>query len=119
LEREKLLLTEKQANSAHPRRSFEEMFELALGFLASPSNLWRKGEFVQRRLVLKLTFAQNLCYCRKEGFLNPKMSLPLKLLEGIQTNDNKMADREVVLQVGNSRSLPHLSATFGSGDSID
>src|SRR5690606_15094446 len=40
LERDKLAADEKLANGPGPRRTFEEMFELAMAFLANPWKLW-------------------------------------------------------------------------------
>ncbi|MEM6616037.1 MAG: hypothetical protein AAF619_05890 [Pseudomonadota bacterium] len=40
LEREKLIKAEKLATPTAPHRPFDEMFELALAFIANPWNLW-------------------------------------------------------------------------------
>jgi site-specific DNA recombinase len=71
LERNKLLLEEKQALKSQPDRSFDELFELALKFLGSPLKLWKFGGFSWKQLVLRLAFADNLVYCAKNRISNP------------------------------------------------
>ncbi|MFQ6549895.1 recombinase family protein [Aestuariibius sp. 2305UL40-4] len=91
LETEKLLLTEKLRKTGQPKRSFEEMFELAMAFLASPWKLWASGNLPLQRTVLKLAFAERLAYCRKEGLRTPKTTLPFKALEAFSTGEREMA----------------------------
>ena len=93
LEREKLVLEEKRLTSGSPRGRFEDMFELAMGFLANPSKLWVSGSHAHRRLVLKLTFADRLSYCRKSGFRTPETTLPFKALGSFREGENVMAER--------------------------
>ena len=94
LEREKLALEEKRLQSSQTRGRFEELFELALAFFANPSKLWHSGSHLHRKLVLKLTFADHLQYCRYEGFRTPKTTLPFKALGQFREDKNKMAERE-------------------------
>ena len=94
LEREKLVLEEKRLSSGQTRGTFEQMFELAMTFFANPSELWHSGSNLHRKLVLKLTFAERLSYCRKNGFSNPNYSLPFKMLSLARGNGEGMADRE-------------------------
>ncbi|MCB1451414.1 MAG: recombinase family protein, partial [Nitratireductor sp.] len=93
LEREKLLLEDKRLSSGQTRGAFEDVFELALGFFANPSKLWDSGSHLHRKLVLKLTFADRLEYCRNGGFRTPETTLPFKALGQICAGNNKMADR--------------------------
>ena len=93
LEREKLVLEEKRLTSGNPRGRFEDMFELAMRFLASPSKLWVSGSHAHRRLVLKLTFADRLSYCRKLGFRTPETTLPFKALVSFHEGQSAMAER--------------------------
>ncbi len=74
LETEKLLLTEKQVKSGAPRKSFEEVFELAMAFLANPWNLWEKGPFTLKRLVLRLAFKGPVTFDRENGFRTPQVA---------------------------------------------
>ena len=93
LEREKLVLEEKRLQSGNPRGTFEEMFELAMSFFANPSKLWHSGSHLHRRLVLKLTFADRLSYCRKSGFRTPETTLPFKALGSFREGESVMAER--------------------------
>ena len=94
LERDKLALEEKRLQTGQTRGHFEELFELAMAFFATPSKLWHSGCHMHRKLVLKLTFADHLEYCRNEGFRTPKTTLPFKALGAISIEENKMAERE-------------------------
>jgi site-specific DNA recombinase len=94
LERSKLVIAERRDNAGQPQRPFGEMFELAFGFLASPSKIWRSGKFDLQKLVLRLTFADHLAWCPETGFQTPKTTLPFKLLGEPDMRKCKMADRE-------------------------
>ena len=63
------------------RHAFEDVFERAMAFLASPWNIWAPGDFAIRRLMLRLAFAERIPYRRGEGFSNAKFALPFKILE--------------------------------------
>ena len=52
------------------------------------------GSYLHRKLVLKLTFADHLQYCRNEGFRTPKTTLPFKALGDLRADKSKMADTE-------------------------
>lgn len=52
LERERLVLAERLEAQARPRKSFGEMFELALGVLANSYKSWGKGTLGMRHAVL-------------------------------------------------------------------
>ncbi len=94
LERGKLLLAERRANIGRPKRTFEEMFEHACSFLASPLNIWKNPNPVARKLVLKLAFAERLQYRRDTGFRTPKTTLPFKVLGDFLSGERMMAERE-------------------------
>ena len=94
LESEKVTLAEKAQNMAKPRGTFEEIFELSMRFLGNPYKLWTYGSLEEKRLVLKLTFARNLAYVRKQGFRTPNLSMPFKLLSKIPSADFKMVPAE-------------------------
>ena len=80
LERDKLLIEEKLASKPAPKRSFDEMFELAMQFLASPWKLWASDRIEDKRTVLKLTFSERLAYSRENGFRTPKTAMPFNML---------------------------------------
>lgn len=75
LEKDKLIITEKLEASGTPRRSFDEQFEIAFQFLANTLKLWVSERLEDKNLVLKLTFARRLNYCRKKGFRTKKNNL--------------------------------------------
>ncbi len=93
LEKDKLIKAEKLAEPTAPHRGFEEMFELALTFLASPWKLWASERLEDKRTVLKLAFEDRLPYCRKEGFRTPQASEPFRFL-GLCGQNQEMAERQ-------------------------
>ncbi len=93
LERNKHVAVENAAKADKPRRTFEEMFELAMRFLSNPCNLWRSERLEDKQTVLKLVFCERLQYSRKSGFRTPQVSVPFKLLADSSLR-NKMAERE-------------------------
>lgn len=90
LEQEKLIV-EKLEKGTSPKRTFAQMFELALLFLSNPWKLWESYRLEDKRTVLKLTFSERLAYDRKTGFRTPKTTLPFKVLGG-----SDMGKKEVV-----------------------
>ena len=91
LEQDKLVAIEKLQSDAGPKRSFEEMFELALGFLSNPWKLWASPRLEDKRTVLKLAFSERLAYSRKSGLRTPKTTLPFKVLGGFSMSESEMA----------------------------
>ncbi|MCC7253615.1 recombinase family protein [Hyphomicrobium sp.] len=92
LEKDKLIIIEKLQESAAPRRSAAQQFEPAFRFLENPHELWVSERLDDKKLVLKLTFADRLAYCRNQGFRTPKTTLPFKALQAVQTGKCKMAE---------------------------
>ncbi len=82
---------EKIGHKTRENRTFEDMFELALGFLKNPCKLWDSGKLSLQRTVLKLAFSGQISYCRGEGLRTPELSLPFKALTAFQMGDLKMA----------------------------
>ncbi len=80
LEQEKLITTERLKAGVVPKRTFEEMFELACKFLASPWKLWDSDRLEDKRTVLKLAFSERLAYNRKTGLRTPQLSEPFRFL---------------------------------------
>lgn len=93
LEHEKLALEEQRRNAGKPKHTFEEMFELAMSFLANPCKLWESDRIEHKRMVLRLTFSDRLGYCRKTGFSNPEFSLPFRALSTFCGGKKGMAHR--------------------------
>ncbi len=94
LEKDKLIKAEKLENGTTPQRTFEEMFELALTFLANPWKLWASTRLEDKRTVLKLAFDAPLAYCRKQGLRTPKTTIPFNILGDINMGKCKMAERK-------------------------
>ncbi len=92
LETEKLVAEEKLAKGIHPKHSFDELFELACQFLASPWKLWESGHLTLRRTVLKLAFTDRISYDRKTGLRTPETTLPFKVLGGFSGQNCLMAE---------------------------
>jgi site-specific DNA recombinase len=76
LEQDKLIALEKCAKGTTSKYTYEEMFELALGFLSNPWKLWKSDRLEDKRTVLKLAFAKRLPYHRGQGFRTPQPSVP-------------------------------------------
>ena len=91
LEKDRLLLAEKQQKTGQPQHGFDDMFELAMQFLATPWNLWESGQLHLRKLVLRLAFTERMTYHRERGFSNPEKAIPFKLLGGIDMGKCEMA----------------------------
>ncbi|MBX3598939.1 MAG: hypothetical protein KF874_15350 [Rhizobiaceae bacterium] len=73
LEREKAVTVERAASCVRPARDYDETLRTAVEFLASPWKLWNSERFSDKRLCLKLTFADKLAYVRGEGFRTAKV----------------------------------------------
>jgi site-specific DNA recombinase len=93
LERQALVLREKAEKADKPKQPFDELFELAVQFLANPSKLWASGKMEQRNMVLRLTFAERLRYCAKSGFRTPKTTFPFSILSDLRAAFEQLAER--------------------------
>ena len=91
LEKLKLIAAEKLQHQSKPQHAFEEMFELALNFLANPWNLWDSWQMHLRRMVLRLAFSERMVYHRNEGFRTPQTTLPFNTLGGSCGAESNMA----------------------------
>ena len=94
LEREKFLTAEKLETADAPRGAYRDNFQLALRLLSNPWKLWESERLEHKRMVLKLTFANRIAYCRKNGFSNPETSSVFKALGSITTQKMAMAEGE-------------------------
>lgn len=94
LERQKLAMAERAELTSRRQRPFDEMFELAMRFLANPYVLWSSPRLEDRRCALNLVFADRLAYCRNSGFRTPKTSIVFKALEDISKGKRAMAEGE-------------------------
>lgn len=91
LEKDKLITIEKLRGNAFPKHDSDAQFERAFRFLENPHELWDSERSEHKKLVLKLTFADRLAYCRIGGFRTPKTTLPFKALEAVAGGKCKMA----------------------------
>ncbi len=82
LENDKLALREKLKNPGKTGYSYSELFELSMRFLSSPCKVWNSKRFNLQKIVLRLVFAEPALYCRENGFLNTKFSMPFNMLGG-------------------------------------
>lgn len=94
LERQKLVLAEKRARCGTAIKGYDESFPTALEFLSNPWNLWEKGAFEDKRIVLKLTLASHLEYDWDEGVRTPEITLPFKVLQADSCREKEMAETE-------------------------
>ncbi len=99
-EADKFILNEQIAEMAKPKKAFEETFRTAFAFLSSPVKFWRSGELKAKKIVLKLTFAKQLSYTKRDGFRTVLPSLPFQIIqrlkgqsEGNFNLENEMARR--------------------------
>lgn len=91
LESEKLILADKAKNAGKPKRPFEEMFELALGFLANPCKVWEKGDYSERQTVIRLCLTDRLVYDRDLGVQTPKFSNIFNIMKEATMRSSKLA----------------------------
>ncbi len=94
LDQERLLKSEKLKNAGVSKRPFDEMFELAMQFIANPRALWDTGKLEVRQTVLKLAFQEPPRYCRKSGFRTPAVAYPFRVLRDFCDMGSLMAERE-------------------------
>jgi site-specific DNA recombinase len=90
LETQKAVMRNRIANCGRPLASFSETYRTAFDFLANPCRLWHSEKLEDRRAVLKLVFAERLTYVRGEGYRTAQISMPFKLMEGIDMKKNGM-----------------------------
>lgn len=67
LEQDKLIAVENLQSDTRQKHGFEELFELALAFIANPYKLWTSGDLEHKRTVAKLAFSERIVYQRGKG----------------------------------------------------
>ena len=82
LEQTKLRLREEAARHARPLPDFGRTYRTAMEFLGNPWKLWESGGIEDKRLVLRLAFANKLSYVRNSGY-RTRLSLPFQMLAAI------------------------------------
>ncbi|WP_158657949.1 recombinase family protein [Agarilytica rhodophyticola] len=86
LEKQKLVLTEKIANTGKPQRPFEQMYRTPIEFLSNPYKVWANGGFQGKRAVLKLTFPNRLIWDRLGMYRTPQISDVFRVFENFKQN---------------------------------
>ena len=80
LEVKKTAITEQVQTGIEPVKPFDQMFKVAMKFIANPCIIWENGTLNQRRLLVRLAFPNNLTYDRESGYRTAQIALPFKLL---------------------------------------
>ncbi len=91
LEERKVELSESIKKCGRPLRDFDGTFRTAFEFLGNPQKLWHSKRLEERRLVLKMAFADRLPYVRNEGFRTAPIALPFRVLQQLEDPNCKMA----------------------------
>ena len=89
----KCVIEEKLNNCGRPVKPYDQMYRTAIQFLANPHKIWACGGFTEKRAVVKLTFTDRLVWDRKTGYRTPDLSLPFKVLGGLNMQNNQMVPR--------------------------
>lgn len=90
LQEEKTYLSEKVRNCGRPLGSFEVTFRTAIGFLGNPQKLWMSDNIEDQRMLLRMTFSDNIAYDRNQGFRTAPLAQPFLLLEDLRVGNNEM-----------------------------
>ncbi len=91
LEERKAELSESIKKCGRPLHDFDGTFRTAFEFLGNPQKLWHSDRLEERRLVLKMAFADRLPYVRNEGFRTAPIALPFRVLQQLDDPNCKMA----------------------------
>jgi len=67
-EEDKLLLVDKAAQKANPKRNAGDIFELSTEFPSNPRNRYYNGSLALKKSVLGTAFQAPLAYDRKQDF---------------------------------------------------
>jgi site-specific DNA recombinase len=90
LDEQKILLSEKIKNCGRPLQSFDESYRTAMTFLANPCYLWSSDRLEDKRMVIRLVFADKLPYQRNVGYRTAQIALPFRVLEGFKGGKSEM-----------------------------
>ena len=92
LDEQKLLLQEKIDRCGRPLEPFEDCFRTAMTFLANPCYLWSSDRLEDKRMVLRLVFADKLAYMRDKGFRTAEIALPFRLLRDFNGQESGLVE---------------------------
>ena len=90
LERQRIILSERQQTILPPKGRLEDCIEHTLKLLSSPYYIYENGSYMLRQTVLRLAFAEPLRYDRNEGYRTPEFTFPFKVLTGITDQKSEM-----------------------------
>lgn len=90
LEQQKALMEAEAARIATPERSFDEMFEHSMRFLANPYNIWKNGDLQTKTTVVRLVFSAPLVVNRKTGVQTGETTFPFRALGFLEGSDLKV-----------------------------
>jgi site-specific DNA recombinase len=86
-------LQERTARCGKQAAGFDETFRTTFEFVSNPWNLWQNGGLEDKRIVLKLTLADDLQYDWNDGVRTAEISIPFKVLQGKCDCENGLAER--------------------------
>ncbi|WP_425349021.1 hypothetical protein [Methyloligella halotolerans] len=80
LQAQKVSLEEKLVRAETPEVHVHTGYRTALSFVANPRKLWDSEHLVERRMVPKLLFGDEMLYSRNEGYRTGGIAYPFRLL---------------------------------------
>ncbi len=92
LERKRTMLSEQAKHMLNIDTSFEDSVGTIFDFISNPYSLWANGDFENKRLVLKLAFAQQVTFDRETGFGTAQYSLPFKVMKDLSNGNSAMVE---------------------------
>ena len=96
LSKQEALVSEQITNPAIKGLSFETALEAVLAYIKNPSDKWKNGTLNDKRLVLKLVFADKIPYDYENGFGTANYSLPIKAFELLATSESQLVEMGVL-----------------------
>lgn len=74
---------------------FEEALDLALNFIGTPAETWKKPDRKLRIMVHNMIFEENPRYSANMGFGTPKLSLPFYIKHYVMGPENELVDLDL------------------------
>ena len=109
LERKSTMLAAHSNQMDEIDTSYEGAVGTVFDFIGNPHSLWENGDFDDKRLVLTLTFAQQMPFDSKNGFGTAEMSLPFSVMKDMQQSNCEVVERSGVEPL--TSTLPVLRST--------
>ena len=92
LKRQREILAARAREMSEVDTSLEGSVETVFDFIKKPLSLWENGDLYDKRLVLKLAFAQKIAFRRDYGFETAELSLPFKVMRDFLSQKEKMVE---------------------------